>query len=88
MRLIVALFGVSIGALVALGQMSAAQLQHIGQTLLALAAAYGLTLLPWLLTVLFAWLWWRQRQITDAFREGYLEKVLHPAAPRQKRAAR
>lgn len=63
MRLgIIASFGLLFGAIVALGRMSGAQLQHIGSSLLAITLAHGLTVLPWLSTILFAWLWWRMRR--------------------------
>lgn len=64
MRLpIIALFGLIAGGFVALGQMSAAQLQHAGQALLSLALAHSVTVLPWLLAVLFAWRYWRWKKI-------------------------
>jgi hypothetical protein len=81
MKLIV-IFGPTAGVVLALGNFSAA-----GQALLALTLAYGLTALPWLLAVLFALLWLRQRDIMYAFREGYLEKIVRPT-PRRKRAPR
>jgi hypothetical protein len=83
MRLI-AVFGLVAGAFIALGQLSTAQWRAIGLALLALAVRYGLTALPWLLAVLFALLWIRQRTITDAFREGYLDKVIHPVGRKRR----
>jgi hypothetical protein len=81
-KLTIAVFGLTAAGVVALGQLSAAQWHAIGLTLVALALRYGLTVLPWLLAVLFALLWIRQRDITDAFREGYLDKVPHPIGKR------
>ena len=85
MKLIV-LFGLLAGAIVALGRLSAAQWHGIGMALLAVALTQGLTALPWLLAALFALLWIRQRAMTDAFRTGYLDKVVNPGT--RKRARR
>jgi len=75
---LIALFGLVAGGIVALGSLSAAQWHGIGMALLAVALTQGLTALPWLLAALFALLWLRQRDITRAFRDGYLEKVANP----------
>jgi len=56
-----ALSGLIIGAIVALGRLSTAQWHTAGQALLALTLAHGLTVLPWVLAILFARLWWRER---------------------------
>jgi hypothetical protein len=58
----VALFGLTAGGFVALGQLSAAQWHAIGAALLALTLRYGLTVLPWLLMALFAWRYWRWKR--------------------------
>lgn len=76
----IALFGLLGGVVVAVGQMTAAQWAAIGQTLLALILAYGLTVLPWLLALLFLWLWWRQRQITLLWRVSYNDQTTYYAA--------
>ncbi len=86
MTRLIATFGLLAGAIVALGQLSAAQWQGIGVALLALTLRYGMTVLPWALSFLFAGLWWRQREITQAFRDGYLDKIVNPT--RRKRATR
>jgi hypothetical protein len=75
----IAVFGLTAGVIVAIGQLSVAQWHAIGGALLALILRYGLTVLPWLLAALFCLLWIRQRDITDAFREGYLEKIVNPS---------
>ena len=61
MRLI-ALFGLLAGGIIAAGRLTAAQWQAAGQTLLTLTLAYGLTVLPWMLVVLLAWAWRRERR--------------------------
>jgi hypothetical protein len=60
----IALFGIAGGAVVAAGKLTAAQWHAAGAGVLALALRYGLTVLPWLLAALFAWLWWKQRRRT------------------------
>lgn len=80
-------FGLLAGAIVALDQAPAERLSAAGHGLLLLVGAHWLAWLPWLTTALFARLWWRQREMTDAFREGYLEKVINPPQ-RRKRATR
>jgi len=76
MRLIV-FFGIA-GAILAAGNLTAAQWQSIGAGLLTLVLRYGLTVLPWLLAALFAWLYWRQYRVSRIFRDAYLDKVANP----------
>lgn len=79
------LFALAAGAVVALGQLTAAQWHAIGAALLALLVAYRVSLLPWLLALFFALLWLRQRDMTEAFRSGYLDKVVNPGRKRARR---
>lgn len=58
-RVYAALFGLVGGAIMALGQMSEAQLHTLGLNLLAITLAYGPTVLPWLLAIVCAWGWRR-----------------------------
>lgn len=91
MRGYVALFGALAGAVVALGRMSAEQLQHVGQALLSLTQAYGLTLLPWALAALLAWLWWRQRKQTVRWIDRTIDleaRLIEAQQPKRKRVAR
>jgi hypothetical protein len=81
-----ALFGLAGGAIVAAGQLTVAQWHAAISGLLVLVSRYGPIVLPWALAALFAWLWWRQRGIAAAFRDGYLDKVVNPV--RRKRATR
>jgi hypothetical protein len=60
---IVALFGLFAGGVLAVGSLPADGLSTAGTGLLALIGAHWLTLLPWLLAALFARLWWRQKKI-------------------------
>jgi hypothetical protein len=93
----IALFGLLGGGVVAVGQMSAAQWQQIGQAAIAIALRYGLIVLPWLLAALFAVLWWRSKQLVAIWREGYHDQSKYyaarladqqAAAQRRKRAPR
>lgn len=77
---IAAILGVAGGAVVALGTMTAAQWHAIGVALLVLALRYGLLVLPWLLAVLFAWLWWRERGLVDLWRVSYNDQTTYYAA--------
>lgn len=64
---LIALFGLAAGALVAAGQMTAAQWHGIGVALLALTLRYGLAVLPWLLAALFAWRYWHWKRTALAW---------------------
>lgn len=63
MRFILA--GLAIAAVVALGQMPTAQLHAFGLFILAWLLLHWAVLLPWLLSALFARLWWRQRELRN-----------------------
>jgi len=95
----IALFGLIAGAVLALGKLTATQWHAIGAGLLALVARYGLTVLPWLLAALFAWLWWRWKRSAIFWRgvsDRYLDQVVElkgtiddmRQAQRRKRATR
>lgn len=98
----IALFGLVAGAVLAAGNLTAAQWHAAGVALMALTLAHGLTVLPWLLAALFAWLWWRQRWLTSVWRSSYGDQSKYYAGrlaeqqaatqpqpqPRRKRATR
>jgi hypothetical protein len=93
---IIALFGLAGGAVVAAGQLTAAQWHVAGAALVALVLRYGLTALPWLLAALFARLWWKQRWLTSVWRSSYGDQSKYYAGrlaerqstPKRKRATR
>lgn len=91
----IALFGLLAGGVLAAGNLTAAQWHAVGTALLALTLAHGLTALPWLLAVLFAALWWRQRLLTRVWYAGYSDQSKYYAgrlaerqSPQRKRSAR
>lgn len=67
---LIAIFGLAAGAVLAAGNLTAAQWHAAGAGLLALILHYGLTVLPWALAALFARAWWRQRGITQIWYDG------------------
>jgi hypothetical protein len=82
---LVAIFGLVAGGIVALGQLTAAQWHAAGLNVLAEVTTHGTLALPWLLTLGFALAWLRQRDITRAFRDGYLDAIARPRRPRGRR---
>ena len=87
MRLVVR-FGIIAGGIIAAGRLSAAQWQQIGQLTLALTLVHGLTVLPWLLALLFATLWLRQRKRTDHWIDRSIDVQARQVAAPRKRARR
>lgn len=58
----VALFGLAAGAVLAFGNLTAAQWHAAAAGLLALVLRYGLIVLPWLLAALLGRLWYRAKR--------------------------
>jgi len=71
----VALFGLIAGGTLAAGTLTAAQWHAVGGALLALTLRYGLTVLPWILALLFAWQW-RRWQRSARFWRGVADRYL------------
>jgi hypothetical protein len=63
----IVIFGLAAGGILALGKLSAAQWHGVGVALLALTLRYGLTVLPWLLVVFFAWRYVRWKRTALAW---------------------
>lgn len=80
----VAVFGLTSGAILAAGRITAAQWHAIGLALVALSFRYGLIVLPWLLATLLAVLWQRARRRTWLYEQMLVEEQ----AQRQRHGAR